>query len=84
MLLWYMYMYINQIACYVLLFSESGRETKQLIYLGHRLDMFTHHELFNSQGEGCGIQEDLAVRGEVGNDVIQHPLEVLRQQFISL
>ena len=38
-----------------------------------------YHELFDSEGEGGGVEKYLLVVGETGDDVVEHTLEVLRE-----
>ena len=46
--------------------------------------ILTHHERFNGEWEGCGVEEDLALVGQMGDDAVEHSLEVLRQQLVGL
>jgi len=43
-----------------------------------------YHELLHREGEGGGVEQYLAVIWQVADDVVQHALEVLGQQFVSL
>ena len=46
--------------------------------------ILTHHERFNGEWEGCGVEEDLALVGQMRDDAVEHSLEVLRQQLVGL
>ena len=42
------------------------------------------HEALDGEGEGGRVEEDLADGGQVGDQAVEHPLEVLREQLVRL
>ena len=42
------------------------------------------HEALHGEGEGGGVEEDLAPLGQEANHLVQHPLEVLTEQLVRL
>ena len=53
------------------------------LWAGH-ISVCTYHKLFNCQGKGGWVEENLSIVRQMGDYVIQHPLKILRQQLVSL
>lgn len=46
--------------------------------------LLTHHELLNTDGEGCRVEQDLPVLGQEADDVLDEHHKILREQFVRL